>query len=168
MSFLHNILKMKYSYIGYLPNTPYHLISDEEMYDAFITEEDGAECFFFDNYPCLVPDLADVYGELVKRIREEVQKAKSNPPDHIVPDWVYSYMLGEVITVTSDARDIHDLCKDFLLENTDDEFVPYLQVSCHLISKNWIRKKSDETDEPVTIFGAPHVLKSLRLQELHC
>ena len=74
MTFIHNNIKIKYVNLGYLPNWPYHLISDEEMFDAFMSNVviDKSECrydetsksyvgsklesgqgFFFDNYPLL-------------------------------------------------------------------------------------------------------------------
>lgn len=35
MSFIHDIIKIKYIREGYLSNIPYHLVSDEEMFYAF-------------------------------------------------------------------------------------------------------------------------------------
>ena len=46
MSFIHDIIKIKYSKLGYLPSYPYNLISDKEMFQAFINlsdEEDRGE-----------------------------------------------------------------------------------------------------------------------------
>lgn len=39
MSLVHDLIKIKYVREGYLPNYPYHLISDSEMCDAFINNE---------------------------------------------------------------------------------------------------------------------------------
>src|SRR5574343_441788 len=39
LMFIHDIIKMEYVRQGYLPNFPYHLISDQEMFDAFIVFE---------------------------------------------------------------------------------------------------------------------------------
>ena len=36
MSLIHDAIKIKYIELGYLPDTPYHLISDAEMCDAFL------------------------------------------------------------------------------------------------------------------------------------
>ena len=41
MSFVHDVIKIKYAREGYLPDLPYHLISDEEMCDAFINLPDS-------------------------------------------------------------------------------------------------------------------------------
>ena len=61
MTLIHDIIKIKYSNLGYLPGYPYHMISDKEMFDAFIdlsveeySDEDeipSGEYFFEDNYP---------------------------------------------------------------------------------------------------------------------
>jgi hypothetical protein len=60
MSLIHDIIKIKYTRLGYLPNYPYHLISDAEMFDAFINlsgtddssgSSDYVERFFTDYYP---------------------------------------------------------------------------------------------------------------------
>ena len=40
--FLHNIIKNELSELGYLPNLPYHLISDSEMFDAFLSVQESA------------------------------------------------------------------------------------------------------------------------------
>lgn len=37
--FIHDIIKIEYIRQGYLPDFPYHLISDEEMFNAFIVDE---------------------------------------------------------------------------------------------------------------------------------
>lgn len=37
--FIHDIIKIEYIRQGYLPDYPYHLISDKEMFDAFICDE---------------------------------------------------------------------------------------------------------------------------------
>ena len=93
--FLHNILKIQYSTMGYLPNLPYHLISDKEMLNAFLSgdvtygqvgvyhDENNNEIpiievtdiknprgFFIDNYPYLWddPTLASVYKNLLVKI----------------------------------------------------------------------------------------------------
>ena len=59
MSLLHDIIKIKYTRLGYLPNYPYHLISDEEMFNAFIDLDSesasgsgspSTEAYFFEDY----------------------------------------------------------------------------------------------------------------------
>ena len=37
--FIHDLIKIKYIREGYLPNYPYHMISDEEVFNAFINPD---------------------------------------------------------------------------------------------------------------------------------
>ena len=58
MSLIHDTIKIKFIKAGYLPNYPYHMISDSEMCDAFLHNEaaSGEDTqlagFFVDMYPC--------------------------------------------------------------------------------------------------------------------
>lgn len=178
MSYIHTIIKIRYSEEGYLPNYPPHLISDAEMCDGFLDynyEEDSDEywesylnsphqTFFSDNYPLLDESLSDRYRELVVAIAEHISLLKSsNEPDYKLPDWIYSYMIGSTIGVKSDKQDIHDLLVMMDIDNLEDEFLPEACESCYLISKYWV--KQNESSRPPTIFGEPHVLKALRLSD---
>lgn len=199
--FSHDVIKIKYVNEGYLPNYPYHLISDEEMLDAFLTypnydfrtdEEidkgveltkkekwrrfvNGSEpCYFRDNYP-LYTDAGcgeneplieeNLYKDLVEYIAELIAQFKSSNEENIVlPDWVYSYMMGSTLGVKSDQRDLHDMFVMLNSDNDFDEFKPECASACYEVSRDWISKS--EEDRPPTMFGEPHVLKSLRLTEM--
>ncbi|MCM1226437.1 MAG: hypothetical protein NC320_03300 [Clostridium sp.] len=111
--------------------------------------------------------------------------------DFTLPDWIYSYMLGVVIGPKSNTLDIHDLITPLGVDNLDDEFGGSQYAACYKVSKEWIRKtKLTETYtitkgdikklklphtlfspediielRPPTIFGEPHVIKSVRLDQ---
>lgn len=180
MSLTTDLIKMMYSDEGYLPGYPYHLISDKEMYEAFISD-DG---YFFNNYPLLSTksDIKLAYETLVDTIKYYINQAiKSNDDKYILPDWIYSYMLGKVISVNSNYRDIHDLIKPLLADNIDDVFTAYAQEQCYKASRIWIQKLdynylvdsngvkildrngNQLTDRPITMFGEPHIIKYIRL-----
>ena len=71
-------------------------------------------------------------------------------------------MLGSVISVNSDKLDIHDMLVLMGIDNIDDEFLPEAQKECLRYSKEWVNRSNDR---PPTIFGEPHVIKSLRLMD---
>lgn len=167
MSLVHDLIKIKYVREGYLPNYPYHLISDSEMCDAFINNELN---YFDSNYPCLDDNLKEAYSELKDEILYHIEKFKSSlDADSSLPDWVYSYMLGTVISVNSETLDKHDLLVSLSLDNTDDIFTAQASKSCLIISKDWINKLSPKKREhrPPTMFGEPHVIKSIRMNSLN-
>lgn len=262
-SFVNNIVKIRLSQLGYLPDLPYHLISDNEMIDAFLHAEyeerpneqgileiqnvQNPSGYFIDAYPCPDPGLKPVYDDLVRGILTKLveyrrahatvariigdvngdglrdisdvttlvrwlednsitinelnsdinldgvvndldvaalQKLISTVEfSNVIPDWIYSYMLGEVVGPTSRTKDIHDCLVLLDLDNIDDIFTPQAASKCLQISRNWLRKLPGEsiplyTDvrtlsiqyfvrfRPPTIFGEPHVIKSLRLAEV--
>lgn len=178
---IHDIIKIRLSREGYLPDYPPHLISDEEMCDAFmpyVYDEDdpyaGYEDFmnadynyFRDTYPLIHPQLEDEYKKLVSEIAYHIHVMKTTTEDdYLFPDWVYSYMIGAVVTVNSDIKDRHDL---FVLLGTDnlfDEFTFDCARACYAESQYWIKKLPDsqKAHRPPTIFGEPHIIKSLRLK----
>ena len=169
MSFTDDIIKRNYVYEGYLPNYPYYLISDKEMCDAFIRE--GG--YFDTNYPRDIvssdSELSDAYDTLKESISNHIENFLdlSNPIP--LPIWVYSYMIGSVISVNSDQKDIHDLLVLLGKDNPEDEFTVQAARQCYEISKAWISKyptPDDETPRPPTIFGEPIVIKSLRLNSV--
>lgn len=159
--------------MGYLPNTPYHLISDAEMCDAFIRESDGQLAgYFADNYPLANSSLSDAYDKLVAAIFAHIQMLKDDPT-YILPDWVQAYMLGSVISDTSSIDDKHDLLVLLECDNLYDDFTPLAQSRCYEVSQMWVRKylvhqvSDDGVDlRPPTVFGEPHVIKSLRLSQV--
>lgn len=161
-------IKIKYVREGYLPNWPYHLISNEEMCNAFLSiSSDGQYSgYFIDNYPLVDRSLGEPYNNLVSALQYHINYfLSSTDPNATLPDWVYSYMLGNVISVNSDVIDIHNLLVLLNADNTDDIFTPITARLCYNESKMWIRKlPPDEAEHrPPTIFGELHVIKSLRL-----
>lgn len=165
-SFIHDTVKIRLIQRGYLPNYPYHLISDSEMADAFLS---SGVCYFYDEYPLLDDNLSVQYKELVESIQYHLDILKnSDDGTMLLPDWIYSYMLGSTISVNSSIDDIHDLLVMLNVDNIDDVFTPIAQKSCYEVSKAWLRKlpASELDHRPPSLFGEPHVLKSLRLQSV--
>lgn len=174
MSYIHDVIKIRLSQLGYLPDTPYHLISDEEMCNAFIGNDAS---YFFDYYPCNESELSDEYATLVSAIRYHVsQMIQSADENAKLPDWVYSYMLGAVIGPMSDPMDIHDLILPLGVDNIDDIFDSNAMFACLAASKKWLMKikrvdvqlpdGSILNTRPPTMFGEPHVVKYVRLEDL--
>ena len=158
--FIHDILKIKYIEQGYLPNHPYRMITDEEMFDAFL-RPDG---YFGMNYPCVNPELQDQYDELVSAIKITIQQYLETGVE--IPSWVYSYMIGSVISVNADQLDLEYLC-DLLNVETPPQFDAELAEMCYDVSKDWIRKlPSKYVTRPASVFGELHVIKSLRLKNV--
>lgn len=188
--FIHDVIKIRYIDQGYLPNYPYHLISDEDMFEAFRkleysqdatgdTFSPSFEGFFWVNYSN--PDEADLelstaHAKLVTAIQYHIDQYLETKGAYSIPDWVYSYMLGAVIGPTSDIKDIHDLILPLGTDNVDDVFDAASAKACLKESKEWIRRKllaQTVTIEstgavidlrPPTMFGEPHVVKSIRLK----
>lgn len=169
--FIHNVIKIKYIDEGYLPDYPYHLISDEEMFEAFmkVDQENVLQdtCFFKDNYVCLDSVLEEDYVTLADEIRYHIYEYLEDNT-YKIPDWVYSYMLGECICDTSPVEDRHDYLVLLGLDNVDDEMNGEIQARTLEISRGWINKFPSEYKEhrPPTLFGEPHVIKALRLQKV--
>lgn len=191
---VHDLIKIKLAREGYLPNYPYHLISTEEMFGSIGIDEpkSGFYQFFDDYYP--KPDdseLSQVWEELHKTIVFYLQRYLYDR-DLKIPDWVYSYMLGAVIGPQSEVLDIHDLILPLNVDNIDDEFDIEQEQACYLVSKRWIAQTQQKVEyeitkedietyklpvslfkdgdkiqlRPPTIFGEPHVIKSVRLSQL--
>jgi len=196
---VHDILKIKYVQLGYIKkNYPYHLISDEEMFNAFI--DLGNEDFnnkttlidpqvrFFDMYypnPFAEEDIIykklNSKGEVVEEISlsGEYTKLKNyiissindyltyygtaNEDKHLVPDWVYTYMLGEVVYQQSDYLDIFDTLALLDCSNIDNEFTQSACVKCYTVSSSYISTLTTGI-RPPTVFGEPHVIKNLRME----
>lgn len=220
MSLMHDIIKIKYTRLGYLPNYPYHLISDEEMFNAFINLEitddssgssDSVERFFDDYYPNPFEDVNMIYlgsaGEEIS-LRGEYLRLKNyiveiineylshrgavDEDEYEIPDWIYSYMLGEVIynvPGTADDfqyKDIHDTLlsldniqvdisrvideageEDLIQLLNDDhinnEFNRVSCLRCYIESTKYISTLTTGI-RPPTVFGEPHVIKQLRME----
>lgn len=194
----HDILKIKYVRLGYTrKNYPYHLISDEEMFNAFIdlgntdfnnrtTLIDPSVRFFDINYPNPFAEEDYIYkkknakGEVVAEIslNEVYLTLKSQiisyinqylsvsgtvaENEHVLPSWVYTYMLGEVVYKQSDYLDIQDTLELLGCSNLDNEFTREACIECYRVSSDYISTLTADT-RPPTIFGEPHVIKSLRI-----
>lgn len=176
-----DLIKISYVKEGYLPNWPYHLISDEEMCDAFINydseSEDGWEqflsddnlCYFKYNYPLLDASMESQYKDLVEAIAYHIRQLKdSKDAEYVLPDWIYSYMMGAVIGVNSSQLDKHDMFVSLNADNIDDEYDVKVGEACYARSKEWLgRLPQVELDHrPPTMYGEPHVLKYLRLLDV--
>jgi hypothetical protein len=159
---IHDLIKMKYVREGYLPNHPYHLISDDEMCDAFMCltqdeEDDNGNLtgphtykgYFFLMYPLLDVELNSekskfepmIYSNLVKAIHYHINAFKLREYNTaVLPDWVYSYMLGSVVSVLSPILDIHDIIEPLHVDNEDDLFESEQSIACYKVSEEWNRK----------------------------
>lgn len=129
------------------------------------------DCYFAVNYPLLYDSLSDAYNELVNSLYYHINahlNSKNTSVTFAVPNWVYSYMNGAVIGVNSPQLDIHDFLVLLNLDNLDDVFTEQICYSCLEISKKWIDKlpPSKNTMRPPTMYGEPHVIKSLRISGL--
>lgn len=165
-NFIHDVIKILFIHEGYLPNYPYHLISDKEMFDAFISD-DGTG-FFCDYYPLPDESLKSAYNKLVEEIKYNINIAViSEDNSYELPNWIYSYMLKQVISTNSSEYDIHDILVLMNLDNIDDVFTKEASMCCYEISSKWVKKlpQSQQIHRPPTIFGEPHVIKALRLQD---
>jgi len=190
--FIESVMKIKYIQEGYLPDFPYYLISRDELIDAFFsTSQDSNDEFiinpndyFHQNY--FLPDgfesLQSVYDVLHNTIQrllfewKKLNKSSVNSTEVTIdnvtyqlvrdelPNWIYSYMLHSVICDSSNQRDKHDLLELLQTPNMVDEFTLSAATKCKQISEQWIAKLPLYERRPVTIFGEPHVIKSLRLQ----
>lgn len=188
--FTHDVIKQRYSIEGYLPNYPPHLISDEEMFQAFIPlqyfkldededdvvfglsewadyENDPQPSYFKDNYPSLGPTLLSAYKELISNICYHI-KMHLKDDTYAIPPWVYSYMLKAVIGPTSDKQDIHDLLVELVCDNIDDDYGELQGSKCLNTSIEYENsaKIVKETHRPPTMFGEPYIIKFLRLRSL--
>lgn len=178
MSMIHDIIKIRFSELGYLPNIPYHLISDDEMCDAFILRDpQDKPCYFYDYYPCVDDSLKSKYDALVEAIHYHIDQFKqSSDPNKALPLWIYSYMNGATIGPQSDPLDIHDLILPLGCDNMDDEFNIQCANACYNASQAWLMKTTKRYAQledgttidtrPPTIFGEPHVVKYVRLLDV--
>lgn len=174
--FIHDVIKIQLVNEGYLKDYPPCLLADSEMCDAFLplsypVSDEAWEnflspstfCMFKDYYPLLDLELEDEYRALVESIAYYVTQFKADLSDDAsMPDWVYSYMNQSVIGPRSDEHDISDLAD--LLHIDSEEFDVRMSVACYHISEAWLNKTLDEDEHRApTMFGAPHVIKALRL-----
>lgn len=216
-NYIYEVIKIKYVREGYLPDLPYHLISDNELYDAFLSYNSDSQSYsgyfthiytapidtsLLDKYTtlieaiyrhlCIAKGLADhtliEYGSndeisikdeylvssgMVKALNPNREIAVDNYEFVGLPDWIYAYMLGNVISNNSDDEmDYADLLKSFNTESYD-----IMQQQCYIVSSGWIQKMPEsylvyhQSDNhpvilrPATIFGEPHIIKAIRVEE---
>lgn len=149
-----DIIKIRYSNDGYLPDYPYHMISDKEVVTAF-ADNSGAG-FFKDNYPCLVEEaeFMKAYNQLFLSIMYYIcSNFCIENSDVSVPDWVYSYMLGSTISINSDDLDIHDLSVSLGTDNMADTFTSACSEACLKVSQQWLGKYDTVIDVPDIYVG---------------
>lgn len=279
VEYLHNILKIQYANQGYLPDLPYHIISERELFNAFfsykpiigtiaevqlddgmkeqivgVVDIENPSGYLIDTYPCEYGDtvlykyvesgieksytVADAYHALLVRIafiienylkymdikhsaghvvegdvdmsgtldmndiwlirrvlagagslseaqfiiadvdkdgfismKDVLQLRQLYSPAYfateLIPDWIYSYMLGIVVGPNSNIKDRHDLLVLLGTDNIDDEIDAVSVVKCYNTSKAWLNSISSGRKDCPTIFGEPHVIKALRLNNLN-
>ena len=126
------------------------------------------ECYFSDNYPLLFPKYMDTYNILVDALVYHLdlylQTIKS-AERYVVPNWVYSYMNGSSISINSPYLDKSGLFTLLNQDNIECPFTTDVFDQILSISSDWIKKlpPAKRENRPATIFGEPHVIKSLRL-----
>lgn len=173
-AFIHDLIKIKYSNEGYLPDWPYHEISDEEMCNAFLSERfsenenvifsENSSSYFAAMYPLLDDALQDAYNQLVRNITYWLDKCiSSTSAQYTLPDWVYQYMIGSVIGVESDKIDIHDLLVQLGVDNIDDDWTADAEIECYRVSTLCMNRIKSPDHRSPTIFGDPLILRYLRL-----
>lgn len=167
---IHDLIKIRLSREGYLPDYPPHLISDEEMCNAFIepdTAVRGTVTLFHDYYPAptgdgITAEITQAYNQLVADIRERIQEyLADDDPDAALPNWVYSYMLTIPISEMSTELDRHTALVTIGLDNIYDEMTPQVYKRCLDVSSQWVAKYG--MARKPTVFIEPHVLKYFRL-----
>ena len=179
--FIHDVIKILYIKEGYLPNYPYHLISDKEMFEAFLPSSGDIGGYFGYMYPhppntyiSSAQELEYKYNVLVASIRYHIAQYLEDP-NYAVPDFVYTYMIGAAVGIRSRAYDIHDIIAPLGVDNVDDEYTDVAMVEVYNESRSYLMSvQADTTVEwhgstihlrPPTIFGEPHVIKSIRLRQ---
>lgn len=190
MSLLTDYIKIKYSEEGYLPNYPYHLLSDKECMNAFLSGEvvqgstvlsykdmlntcSNLSGYFVDTYiEPMIEQLEDntfPYDEkystsFVEFISFMIKTLNSFDNIDDLPYWLQSYMVGKVVGPNSDIRDKHDLLVLLDVDNLDDEFRFDSSYACYIASSKWVKKLDRTEYRPPSPFGELHVIKYGRLQ----
>lgn len=149
-------IKIKYSLEGYLPDYPPHLISNEEMCEAFLPRYDNeisssnpqVWSYFYDNYPLINESLRLEYNSLINAIKYHFVRFLTDVDSFYqdLPNWVYSYMLGHVITQSSSEEDRHYFLTGIGKDNIDDSITSQIQEYTYTVSQKWCNKlsKSDK------------------------
>lgn len=193
MIFVHDIIKIKYINEGYIKNYPPSLLSDGDMVRAFMSYYDydyrtpaeirdgvtlsnderwrrfleGSEiCYFRDNYPLIDPSLEAPYRKLVDSICSYLKEFLDSTEDEpVLPDWIYSYMLGVVIGPNSTQLDKHYMFVLLDVDNLMDDYDLRVATECYKVSTICINTLSKSSSRPPTMFGEPNVLKYLRVHK---
>lgn len=176
-----DIIKIQMSKEGYLPSYPPHLISDNEMCDAFMklpypVDDDSwyeflsssESSLFKDYYPLVNPGLMSAYRELAENIAYHLNEFKqSTDTDRTLPDWILAYMNESVISVNSSEADLQTLLDLLHIDMVEPQLTPQVCMACYKVSKEWLRKLSNQDilHRSPTLYGAPHVIKALRISE---
>lgn len=166
MNHIHTIIKLHYVNEGYLPNYPHHMISDEEMFKAFLNKEDPSNSFFYNYYPLPTQSLQKEYEALVDCLLQVISDYLTDGKD--IPSWAYSYMLGKVISNMSTTADKHDFLVMLDKDNIEDEFGDSAALACYQLSSMLLSRMSpDKRGHRVpSMFGELNILKHLRLLDL--
>jgi hypothetical protein len=91
-----------------------------------------------------------------------LHKDNADAEAYAIPDWIYTYMLGEVVYQQSEYLDIQDTLTLLKCSNLDNEFTREACINCYITSIGYISTLSANA-RPATIFGEPHVIKQLRM-----
>lgn len=141
----YNIIKIRLSDEGYLPDYPPHLISDEEMCEAFLQKPTNKEednnlvefQYFDDKYPLVAQDLQSAYDNLKLAIKYHFARFLTSVKSfkQEIPDWVQSYMLLSTVSMTSSQQDRHWMLTQLNCDNIDDVITEECQLKIYKISK---------------------------------
>lgn len=166
MNHIHTIIKIHYVNEGYLPNYPHHMISDEEMFKAFLNREDPSNSFFYNYYPIPTQALQQEYDALVDCLSKVISDYLAD--GKAIPNWAYAYMLGKVISDMSSIADKHDFLVLLDKDNIEDKFDESAAFACYKLSSLLLsRMAPDKRGHRVpSMFGESNILKHLRLMDL--
>lgn len=170
-------IKIKFALDGYLPDLPSHLISDIEMMNAFLINDSG---YFYQMYPLSADNLKEQYQTLITAIRYHMSVAKNAIKKaiepYVLPDWIQAYMLDSVLSVHSRQTQMHHFLVALNVDNLEDIYDGNAQRACFRASQKWLQRTHKKElvsfegaqidTRPPTMFGEPHVIKALRLEEV--
>lgn len=188
-NYIHDIIKIKYTDLGYLPDYPYHLLSDSEMCDAFLPKAipddvelkdfnefvDDISCYFYDNYYIHLTedenaednDMLRIFGyykTLTQNLKYWLDKCKANLNDsYTMPNWVYQYMNGTVLGEDRNVNDMHQFLVDIDDDNLDDEYNESIYQQCYNLSYKCLSRIKDLDHRSPSIFVDPTILRYVRL-----
>lgn len=151
----HMKLQLDNSYVGYFIDKYIDPLLQQFIDEVYLPDEQ------------MISAIMNLLDEIVRQVELLIAHNRSNSDEEYeLPDWVYTYMLGQVIGPSSETLDIHDLLVLLNTDNTDDTFTGISSYTCYQVSKMWVNKLPNDEKRPPTVFGEPHVIKSLRLQQV--